>query len=128
MDIMRADQARIEYRPSDATSNIYLSLAAVLMAGIDGIKNGIDPVKAGYGPLDVDITDLDEIEARGIEPVPYSLPEALQGLKADHDFLLEGGVFTEDIITAWIDAKYKSEILPISRLPHPHEIELYLDC
>jgi glutamine synthetase len=128
MDIMRAEQARIEYRPSDATSNIYLSLSAVLMAGIDGIKNGIDPVKAGYGPLDVDITDLDEIEARGIEPVPYSLPEALEALKADHDFLLEGGVFSEDIISAWIDAKYKSEILPISRLPHPHEIELYLDC
>ena len=92
------------------------------------MRNEIDPVKAGYGPLDVDITELSEIEARGIEPVPYSLPEALEALKADHDFLLEGGVFTEDLIGAWIDAKYKSEILPISMLPHPHEIELYLDC
>ena len=128
MDITQPDLARIEYRPSDATSNIYLSLSAMLMAGIDGIRSGIDPVKAGYGPLDVDITDLAEIEAHGIDPVPYSLPEALDGLKADHDFLLEGGVFTEDLISAWIDAKYKNDVRPISRLPHPHEIELYLDC
>ena len=128
MDITRPEHARIEYRPADATSNIYLSLSAVLMAGLDGIRNGIDPVKAGYGPLDVDITDLEEIEARGIDPVPYSLPEALEALKADHDFLLEGDVFTEDIISAWIDAKYRNEIRPISMLPHPHEIELYLDC
>jgi glutamine synthetase len=128
MDITRAEQARIEYRPSDATANIYLSLSAMLMAGLDGIKNRIDPVKAGYGPLDVDITDLAEIEACGMEPVPYSLPEALEALKADNAFLLEGGVFTEDLIQAWIDAKYKSEVLPISRLPHPYEVELYLDC
>lgn len=128
MDITQPEHARIEYRPSDATSNIYLSLSAVLMAGIDGIRNDIDPVKAGYGPLDVDITDLAEIEARGIDPVPYSLPEALEALRADHGFLLEGGVFTEDIIAAWIDAKYKNDVRPISRLPHPHEIELYLDC
>jgi len=128
MDITRPDIARIEYRPSDATANIYLSLSAMLMAGLDGIRNKIDPVKAGYGPLDVDITGLAEMEACGMEPVPYSLPEALEGLKSDHDFLLEGGVFSDDVIGAWIDAKYKSEVLPISRLPHPHEIELYLDC
>jgi glutamine synthetase len=127
-DINSAERARVEFRPSDASANCYLSTAAMLMAGLDGIKRKIDPEKEGFGPLDMDIFKLQDIEASGIKPVPFSLGEALEALKTDHRFLLEGGVFTEDLIETWIDLKYTTEVKEVMRRPHPYEIELYLDC
>jgi glutamine synthetase len=127
-DINSAERARVEFRPSDGTANCYLSTAAMLMAGLDGIKRKIDPEKEGFGPLDKDIFTLQDVETKGLQPVPFSLAEALEALKADHRFLLEGGVFTEDLIQTWIDLKYATEVKEVMRRPHPYEVELYLDC
>jgi glutamine synthetase len=127
-DINSPERARVEFRPSDGTANCYLSTSAMLMAGLDGIKRKIDPEKAGFGPIDKDIFELEDLEKRGIQPVPYSLAEALEALKADHGFLLQGGVFTEDLIETWIDLKYSTEVKEVMRRPHPYEVELYLDC
>jgi glutamine synthetase len=127
-DISTRERARIEFRPSDASSNCYLATAAMLMAGLDGILNKIDPEKEGFGPFDVDVFKVEDLAGRGIAPVPYSLEEALEALRADHDFLLEGDVFTEDLIRTWIDLKYDLEVNPVRRHPHPYEMELYLDC
>lgn len=127
-DINSAERARVEFRPSDGSANCYLSTAAMLMAGLDGIKRKIDPEKEGFGPLDKDVFTLQDVEASGIQPVPFSLGEALEALKADHRFLLEGGVFTEDLIETWIDLKHATEVREVMRRPHPYEIELYLDC
>jgi glutamine synthetase len=120
--------ARVEFRPSDGTANAYLAVSAMLMAGIDGIRRRIDPAKEGFGPFDVDAFTVGDLEARGMTAVPFDLHEALESLRADHKFLLEGGVFTEDLIKTWIDVKYGLEIYPIRQHPHPYEIELYLDC
>ncbi len=120
-------EARVEFRPSDSSGNSYLSVAAMLMAGIDGIRRKTDPVKEGFGPYDLDVFKLADIEAKGITPVPLALQEALDALRRDSGFLLEGGVFTEDLIDTWIDIKYE-ELRAVGRHPHPYEIELYLDC
>jgi glutamine synthetase len=127
-DINLRHRARVEFRPSDATANSYLATSAMLMAGLDGIRNKIDPRKAGFGPFDKDISELDDIEAQRIDPVPFSLEEALEALGGDHDFLLEGGVFSRDLIETWIETKYALEINAVRQRPHPYEIELYLDC
>jgi glutamine synthetase len=127
-DISSADRARIEFRPSDASANCYLSTTAMLMAGLDGIERKIDPEDEGFGPHDMDIFGLADLGSKGIEAVPFSLEEALEALRNDNDFLLKGGVFTEDLIETWIDLKYEREIRPVMRHPHPYEIELYLDC
>jgi glutamine synthetase len=127
-DINSAKRARVEFRPSDASANCYLSTAAMLMAGLDGIRNKINPEKEGFGPVDKDVFELEDFKARGIQPVPFSLGEALDALRTDHEYLLDGGVFTEDLIETWIDLKYNSEVKEVMRRPHPYEIELYLDC
>jgi glutamine synthetase len=120
--------ARVEFRPSDATSNAYLAIAAMLMAGIDGIRHKIDPEKEGFGPFDVDAFKETDLKAKGMMSVPFDLHEALECLRRDHAFLLEGDVFTEDLIRTWIDIKYRLEIYPLRQHPHPYEIDLYLDC
>jgi glutamine synthetase len=125
--ISEAGEARVEFRPSDSSGNSYLSVAAMLMAGIDGIKRKIDPTKEGFGPYDVDVFKLGELETKGITPVPLTLPEALEALRQDKEFLLEGGVFTEDLIDTWIEIKH-DESRAVGRHPHPYEIDLYLDC
>jgi glutamine synthetase len=119
---------RIEFRPPDATSNPYLAFAAMLMAGIDGIKNKIDPTEAGFGPLNKNIYHLSAEEKANIKSVPGSLDEALAALDADHEFLLEGGVFTRDFIESWIDFKTASEIDPVRMRTHPYEVYLYYDA
>lgn len=119
---------RIEYRPPDFTSNVYLALASMLMAGLDGIETRIDPVGASFGPFDVDIAGQDA-EFRGrIGVVPRSLDDALTALQADHDFLLKGGVFTREFIQRWIDVKRTTEAWPMAIRPHPYEYQLYLDA
>ncbi|MFQ5794499.1 MAG: type I glutamate--ammonia ligase [Candidatus Bipolaricaulia bacterium] len=114
---------RIEYRPPDPSCSPYLAFAAMLMAGLDGIRNRIDPGT----PLDVDIYELSPEEATGISMVPGSLSAVLDALEADHDFLLEGDVFTEDLIETWIAYKRENEVDPIRIRPHPYEFHLYHD-
>ncbi|MCP2604551.1 type I glutamate--ammonia ligase [Candidatus Aminicenantes bacterium AH-873-B07] len=116
-------QKRIEYRPPDPTANPYLAFAAMLMAGIDGIENKIDPGP----PLDKDIYDMDPEELKDVPHLPGSLEEALLALENDHQFLLKGDVFTEDVIRMWIELKRK-EIEEYRLRPHPYEFLLYFDA
>ncbi|MFQ3615340.1 MAG: type I glutamate--ammonia ligase [Cyanobacteriota bacterium] len=115
---------RLEFRCPDATSNPYLAFAAMLCAGIDGIKNQIDPGE----PLDVDIYDLSPEELAKIPSTPGSLEDALECLEKDHEFLTTGGVFTEDLINTWIQYKLDNEVNPMRLRPHPYEFSLYYDC
>lgn len=112
---------RIEFRAPDASGNPYFAFAAQLMAGIDGIKNRIEP----HEPIDKDLYELPPEEAKGIPQVPTTLPEVLEALRADHAFLLEGGVFTQELIDTWIEYKLENEVLPMAQRPHPFEFELY---
>jgi glutamine synthetase len=115
---------RVEVRFPDPSCNGYLAFAAMLMAGLDGIENKIDPGE----PLDKDIYALGPEELAGIPTLPYSLDEALAALEEDHDFLLKGDVFTQDVIDQWIDYKREKEITPMRLRPHPLEFHLYYDC
>ncbi len=114
---------RIEFRVPDPSCNPYLAFSAMLLAGIDGIKNRIEPL----APVDKDLYELPPEEHASIPQVPGSLGEVLDNLEADHAYLTDSGVFTEDLISTWIDLKRQQEILPISLRPHPHEFELYYD-
>jgi len=115
---------RIEFRPPDATCNVYLALAAQLMAGLDGIQNKIEPGK----PLDQDIYDLSARDLEGIPTAPMSLDHALDSLEADHEWLTKGDVFTEDFIAVFIDYKRREEVDVMRQRPHPMEFELYHNC
>jgi glutamine synthetase len=114
---------RIEFRVPDPSANPYLAFSAMLMAGLDGVKNKIEPP----APVDKDLYELPPEEALGIEKVPASLDAVLDRLEVDHDYLIEGGVFTPDLIETWIEYKREFEIDPIRLRPHPHEFELYYD-
>ncbi len=114
---------RIEFRPPDPSCNPYLAFAALLLAGLDGIKNRIYPGE----PLDKDIFDLPAAEAKEIRSVPGSLEEALKELQADHEFLLQGGVFDKDLLESWIEYKLTREHDAIRLRPHPYEFMLYYD-
>ncbi len=114
---------RVEFRVPDPSANPYLAFAAQLLAGIDGIKNRIEPPE----PIDKDLYELPPEEHAQIQQVPGSLSEALDNLEADHEFLTQGDVFTPDLIQTWIDYKRTNEIDPIRLRPHPHEFELYYD-
>jgi len=115
---------RIEFRCPDASCNPYLAFAAMLCAGLDGVKNQIDPGE----PLDVDIYDLSPEELSKIPSTPGSLEDALEALQNDRAFLTEPGVFTEDFIENWISYKLDTEINPMRLRPHPYEFALYYDC
>ena len=115
---------RIEYRCPDPSANPYLAFAAMLMAGLDGIANQIDP----GDPLDVDLYDLPPEETAKLKQVPGSLPEVLDALEADHEFLLKGDVFTPDLIEMWLDYKRTREIDELRLRPHPYEFYLYFDA
>jgi glutamine synthetase len=112
---------RIEFRAPDASGNAYLAFAAMLMAGLDGIKNRIEP----HAPVDKDLYELPPEEAKNIPQVPGSLEEVLKALEADHEYLLAGDVFTKDLIETWIDYKREKEIKQFAQRPHPYEFELY---
>lgn len=114
---------RIEYRPPDPSANPYLAFSALLMAGIDGILNKIDPGES----LDKDIYDLSPEELRKVPSMPGSLDEALDCLDADHDFLLKGDVYTDELIEAFINYKRKAEAEAVRLRPHPYEFALYYD-
>ncbi len=114
---------RIEFRPPDPAANPYLTFAAMLMAGLDGIKHKIHP----GDPMDKNIYALDASEAKKIKQVPRSLEQSLEALDKDRQFLLEGGVFTPDVIDTWIEYKHEVEIDAMRLRPHPHEFYLYFD-
>lgn len=121
------DTARMEFRPPDATCNVYLALAAQLLAGLDGIQRRIDPTAAGFGPIDEDVFSWSEDKRAGIKSLPDSLDEALRALEADHDFLLVGDVFSEELIEQWIAHKLEMESYAVRNRPHPYEVSLYFD-
>lgn len=114
---------RIEFRVPDPSCNPYMAFSALLMAGLDGIQNKIDP---GV-PLDKDLYDLPAEEKAKVPQVPGSLDQALKNLEKDHAFLLKGDVFTADVIETWIEYKYKNEVQAINIRPHPYEFFLYYD-
>lgn len=119
-------EKRIEFRPPDATCNIYLAMSAQLMAGIDGILNKLDPREMGFGPFDVNMFDLPQQERDKIQSLPTSLDQALTALEGDQDFLLQGNVFSKDLIDTWIRVK-REEAARLRRRPHPYEMEMYYD-
>ncbi len=114
---------RIEFRCPDPSSNPYLAFSAILMAGIDGILNKIDPGE----PLDKDIYDLPPEELENVPSTPGTLAEALNALEEDHEYLLKGNVFTEDVIETWINYKREREVQSLALRPHPYEFHLYYD-
>jgi glutamine synthetase len=114
---------RIEYRTPDPTANGYIAFSALLMAGLDGIKNKIKP----GNPVDKDLFTLSKKELKNIPVAPGSLEEALKELEKDHKFLLEGGVFTEDLIQTWIERKMENDVNPVRMRPVPYEFALYYD-
>jgi glutamine synthetase len=114
---------RVEFRMPDATCNPYLAFSAMLMAGLDGIENKIDPGE----PMDKDLYDLEPREAARIPTMPGSLDEALKNLEKDHQFLLKGEVFSEDFIDTWLGYKRSREVDQLRLRPHPYEFFLYYD-
>lgn len=114
---------RIEFRCPDPSSNPYLAFAAMLMAGLDGIQNKIEPP----APVDKDLYELEGDEAKAISQVPGSLDAVLDNLERDHAFLTKGGVFTQDLIDTWISVKRSQEVDYVRLRPHPAEFELYYD-
>jgi glutamine synthetase len=114
---------RVEFRTPDSTSNCYLAFAALLMAGLDGIERQIDPGQ----PMNKDLYNLPPERLEKIPSAPASLEEALLALDDDHEFLLKGDVFTEDVLDAFIEYKYENEIVPTQRQPTPLEYQLYFD-
>ena len=114
---------RLECRFPDPSCNGYLAFSAMLMAGLDGIENKIDPGE----PLDKDIYALGPEELANINTLPHSLEDALKALEEDHDFLLKGDVFTQDVVDTWIDYKTENEIAELRLRPHPLEFTMYYD-
>jgi glutamine synthetase len=114
---------RVEFRVPDPSCNPYLAFSAMLMAGLDGIKNKIEPAT----PIDKDLYELPPDEAKAVPQVPASLDTVLDTLESDHDYLLEGGVFTPDLIETWISWKRENEVDAIRLRPHPYEFALYFD-
>ena len=114
---------RIEFRCPDSSGNPYLAFSAMVMAGLDGVKNKIEPP----APIDKDLYELPPEEAHDVKQVPATLDAVLDNLEADHEFLLEGGVFTPDVIETWISFKREHEIDPLRLRPHPYEFALYYD-
>jgi glutamine synthetase len=114
---------RLEFRCPDSSGNPYLAFAAMMMAGLDGIRNKIEPPT----PVDKDLYELPPEEAAEIAQVPASLDAAINNLEADHDYLLEGGVFTSDLIEKWVELK-RDDVTGLRLRPHPYEFELYYNC
>jgi glutamine synthetase len=114
---------RVEFRTPDPSCNGYLAFAAMLMAGLDGIQNRIDPGQ----PIDKNLYDLPPAEAKAVKSTPGSLQQALDALESDHAFLLRGDVFTKDVIETWLGYKRDKEVDAIALRPHPYEFHLYYD-
>lgn len=120
------ESKRFELRNPDGTANPYYAYAAILMAGIDGIKNKIDPMTGGWGPYDFNLYELSEEQKKEVKALPRNLMEALDALEEDHDYLTAGGVFPEELIKIWIEKK-KADAQLVNSIPHPAEFSLYYD-
>jgi glutamine synthetase len=120
-------EVRIEYRTPDATCNPYIAIPAMLLAGLDGIINKIEPGENNFGPFEDDISELPEVERSKILSMPLTLDGSLDALEKDHEFLTKSGVFSEEFIDLWVAMKRK-ECADVYYRPHPIEIEKYLDC
>ena len=118
---------RVEFRCPDPSCNPYLAFSALLMAVLDGIQRRIDPVEAGFGPIDADIFAWSAEQRAAIQQLPGSLDEALRALEADHEFLLAGDVFSPELIEQWAAYKRQEEDLQVRNRPHPYEMALYFD-
>jgi glutamine synthetase len=114
---------RLEFRTPDPSCNPYFAFPAMLMAGLDGVKNKIEPPK----PIDKDLYELPPAEAAKVKSMPGSLDQALDALEKDQDFLYKGDVFTKDVIEVWLEYKRKKEVDAIRLRPHPYEFALYFD-
>ena len=121
---MSPKQKRVEFRCPDPTCNPYLAFSAMMMAGLDGIQNRLDP----GDPLDKNLYDLAPEELAKVPQTPASLDESLNALQADHEFMLKGDVFTEDVIETWIEYKRENEADALRLRPHPYEFALYYDA
>jgi glutamine synthetase len=115
---------RVEFRAPDPTANPYLAFAAMLMAGLDGVRRKLEPP----APIDEDLYELHDERKQLIKTVPGTLAEAVDALERDHDFLLEGDVFTPDVLDTWISMKRTRDIAPVALRPHPYEFFLYYDA
>ncbi len=111
----------------DATGNPYLSLVAMLMAGLDGIEKEIDPTKAGFGPFEENFNVQEVVEKFHLHRAPNTFQEALIALEKNHDFLTKDNVFPEELIKTWIKVKETLEIEALQTRPHPYEYDLYYD-
>ena len=118
------DKRRFELRNPDATCNPYFCYAAILMAGLDGVKNQIDPHENGWGPYDVNLYHLSDEEKAKLHHLPVSLEEALDALEADHEYLTAGGVFPEELLKNFIKTK-REECRELAKIPHPAEFDKY---
>lgn len=123
--ISNPEETRFEYRPPDATMNPYLCLSAMLLAGIDGVVNKIDPVKEGFGPFDKNFTE-ESILKHKIKLLPRNLAEAIDALEADNDFLKRDNIFSDELLEQWIKIK-NEEIHSIGTMPHPFEYKMYFN-
>lgn len=121
--VNNVEETRFEYRPPDATANPYLCLVAMLLAGIDGVVNKIDPVKEGYGPYDKNFLESDK---DGIHFLPRNLNEALDALASDNSFLKRDNMFTDELLDQWVKIK-QEEIMSIGTMPHPFEYKMYFN-
>ncbi len=117
---------RFELRNPDGTCNPYYAYAAILMAGIDGVKKKTDPMQGGWGPYDFNLYELSKEQKKTIKSLPRNLMDALDALEEDHDYLTAGGVFPEELIKLWIEKK-KSDFHKVNSIPHPAEFSLYYD-
>jgi glutamine synthetase len=122
--VSNPEETRFEYRPPDATANPYLGLIAMLLAGIDGVVNKIDPVKEGYGPYNKNFNENELPEP--IHFLPRNLSEALDALAVDNDFLRRGNIFTDELLEQWVKIKHE-EIMSIGTMPHPFEYKMYFN-
>lgn len=122
--VSNPDETRFEYRPPDATANPYLAQVAMLLAGIDGVVNKIDPVKEGFGPYDKNF--LNDKDNESIQFLPRNLTEALDALALDNDFLKRGNIFNDELLEHWVKLK-QEEIMSIGTMPHPFEYKMYFN-
>jgi len=124
--IKNPEERRFEFRPTDATCNPYLAFAGLIMAGLDGVRNKIDPVENGFGPLETNLYKLSEDDLKKIPSFPDTLEFALHSLKHDHDYLTYKDVLPEDLLFKWIRVKRK-DLDDMRKIPHPWEIARYYD-
>ncbi len=122
--VCNPDETRFEYRPPDATANPYLCMVAMLLAGIDGVVNKIDPREEGFGPYDKNFLEDESVEK--IQFLPRNLTEALDALAEDNEFLFRGDIFTHELLDQWVKIK-RDEINSIGSMPHPFEYKMYFN-